>query len=245
MPKTFVISTERLIARQRAFQEANKSSIGEFEFFFGVDRSKLDGNERVAKWIDLDSTDWTLSSIATSITHLELWELVSQGPDCAVILEDDARLVKSFAASLSDILTSLDKDWDIVLLGHNFDAFTYFQLLPSAFGIAKLSLDQSALISNFGLITELEVSPKLFRLNAAWGVSGYLISPKGARQLLARIPRLQSDLVSPPGVGWQLYAKSIDGLMNMHYSQLESYLCLPPITFVKNDYDSSSQDSKL
>lgn len=104
--------------------------------------------------------------LAVAASHLRIWRRVAAGGENALVLEDDAELCAEFGGWI-------DRAWNDLA-----------QVAPNGFDILYLSYRPV----ESGMRAEVR-SPLLLQPTAGlWWLSGYVLSPRGARRLLAALP---------------------------------------------------------
>jgi GR25 family glycosyltransferase involved in LPS biosynthesis len=110
----------------------------------------------------------TPQEMAVAQSHLNVWKQIAGSKQTTMVVEDDARFVRSFGSKLNQLWTELaqassdERGFDLLYLSYR----------PVQSGIRKNAC-----------------SKMLFRpLGGLWWLSGYLLTPEGARKLLALLP---------------------------------------------------------
>jgi GR25 family glycosyltransferase involved in LPS biosynthesis len=212
-----------------------------FQWNQGIDSSTV--NYDLLKESGLISHDcsWDRPSIANALSHRSLWEEVVLSDRQMVIFEDDAIFVNDFGSKLDDFLELVPQDYDLVYLGFNWDSFVFVDLFDLPSGVVKMVFDQTALQSDLHHIQAIEAAPHPIRLRAAFGICGYLISPKGAKVLLDSTFPLTDELINPPKIPWTLKPQTLDSVLNKYHSLMENYISFPPLIYVGNSHQQSSR----
>lgn len=123
--KVYVISLERSKDRQELIRDVLKDL--DFSFFWGVDGSKLDKADLIAKGIyseekaikySFDNMGMTLGEIGCALSHIKVYEdIVKNNYQRALIFEDDLMLNDRFDTSIEKSISELPDDWDLFYLG--------------------------------------------------------------------------------------------------------------------------------
>jgi GR25 family glycosyltransferase involved in LPS biosynthesis len=132
------------LAEARA--EFNREDIGEVEIFRATD-----GRADAPEGIRISKPEWGCSD-----SHIRIWrDVVQNGYECALVFEDDVKILPNFNYKLEQVLEDLKSvpDWDYVNLG------------PLSWRIERGT-----------------VSPRLSR-GSAYGAHCYLVSLRGARKI--------------------------------------------------------------
>lgn len=239
--QTYVISLEKTPDRKKAFEEYNKGII--YNFFEAVD-----GEQLLAENIDLspfiqDRVPYTVGGIGVALSHLMLWKMCEDENEVFTIIEDDAIIRNDFDEK-KEMLLSTDDNWDCIVWGWNFDAPVGFNFIGDSYSVMhfcdyKLAEND---IADFKKNVNL---CSLVNVNCHWGIPAYSITPKGAKKLKELCFPLRNDIFKFPGVDIPQCNTGIDMAMSMAYSQLNSYISIPPMVVTKNDkYNSTIQNKK-
>jgi GR25 family glycosyltransferase involved in LPS biosynthesis len=132
--------------RESAQREFDRNGITGVEFFKGTD-----GRADAPDGLRISKPEWGCSD-----SHIRIWkDILDNGYECALIFEDDIRILPDFNAKLQQVLYELKSfpDWD------------YVNLAPLPWKLGRH-----------------QVSPMLTE-GAAWGAHCYLVSIKGARKI--------------------------------------------------------------
>jgi hypothetical protein len=142
--------------------------------------------------------------------------------------------------TLTPLLEKIGDDFDILLLGFNWDQFLYLEMFPDKSGLVKLKFNQSALQKQINDVGHKIVRSHAYRLRSAFGNCGYVISPKGAALMIESIYPLEERLVKPEDVDYEFHAQSKDALMCNVYGKSASYVAFPPLVYVTNNHSEST-----
>lgn len=146
----------------------------------------------------------TPSMIGCALSHMRVWKAVLQaGYARVLVLEDDAQLVPDFKERLSQALSDVPSDFDVLVCGCMFlcqkeRKYSFMHRLAKPFVNASLRDDSRTWGSVF--------VPEYFG-----GTHCYVVSNKGCRSLFKTIPRVSNHIdmtMNHPGL--QLYAVSPD-----------------------------------
>lgn len=160
----YTICLEREEARRKLL-EANFSGLNVHSRFIGIDgrmlpekyREKYSDNRAVEFW----GRSLTQGEVGCYASHMAVWEQVLAGEEeFALIMESDA-LLTSEALDIVDLIVSKHSDVDMVML-------SWADCVPSFYGVRKLT-------RGYRLVKFARKS---------YYASAYLISRKGARELL-------------------------------------------------------------
>ena len=148
-----------------------------------------------------------------------------------VVLEDDVVLNKNWSLELQRLI---HPDEGMLLLGWNLDS-----MLRAEFGHGQeiISLFEPAYPSEKALqaIVNSNDVRKSKRLRNCFGLPGYWLHPAMANNLLNRITQLAS-LPLALGRGFpEITINGIDGLLNLHYQEINAKVIIPPLTLAINN----------
>jgi GR25 family glycosyltransferase involved in LPS biosynthesis len=233
-----VITTPTSLIRQKEFH--SRHPFLDFEWFEAVTPENFNKEELVRLNVIESSMNWKMTSVANALSHRALWEKSVNQNQNLIILEDDAILVRDFRKSVTPLLKKIGNDFDILLLGFNFDAYVFLEIFPGDSGLVKLEFNQLALQNEIDLVGFNIVRSNAYRLRSAFGNCGYVISPKGAALMIKSIYPLGERLVNPEGVNFRFHAQSKDALMCNVYGKSASYVAFPPLVYVTNNHSEST-----
>lgn len=229
-----VISLKRTPERWSAFLQRNQQALKNCELLriAGIDGEEVLSTNIKSKLISSSARkNWTAGAIGIGLSHLFCWQICCKSRSPLVILEDDTLLANDWQAQLKQLLDLSSK---MVLLGWNLDSmlrseFSNEQEIISLFEPAYPSED------NIRKIINSDDRRKKKRLRNSFGLPGYWLEPKMARQLLNRIKKLET-LPLELGRGFpKIKTNGIDGLLNLHYHQLSAELVMPPLALALNN----------
>lgn len=168
-PAIYVISLPGSTARQQAIAAQLERHGLAFRWFEGVNGRSLD-EASIAGLYSAERAkrdggrELNRGEIGCAASHLNLYRtMLDEGQALALVLEDDAALSENFAAELEQVCRSVDwSENDLVLLSH----------------VHKYT-DWGARRLGRGL--------RLVRPVKAYNGNGYLVTPAGARKLLAEL----------------------------------------------------------
>ncbi len=238
--KTFVISLERTPERLAEFRQWNAAALPTFSVFAAFDGKTVPRAQAVAAGVIGPTTDgFTPGAIGGAMSHSALWRRCADERQPILVFEDDAVLRSDFSERLSEIVAAAGEGWDIIRLGYNCDSvidirMTAFCDLRGEFSLAspsKAQLQEFARSRN---------PVQLFRLNNAFGICAYLISPLGARVLLRRCFPLEKRLIDVPALRAKVMVGGTDYMMNAVYRDIQAYACFPPLVMVANERAAST-----
>jgi glycosyl transferase, family 25 len=228
-----VISLARETGRRDEFlrRNAHLPSV----FFDAVDGRALSMNEIRATGLFMPEVEATYDAHAygVALSHWHLWNEAAAGSEPVTIAEDDAVFRRDFEARSEDMLAALPADWDMVLWGWNFNSALRVHPMGSA-GPVEMLFDQSLLRESLDSFQALQTPVHAFKLDKAFGLFAYALSPKGAAAMLENcFPQRQLAVWFPvfkahqPNVG-------LDVATNAAYLETQCFACFPPLAASPN-----------
>jgi GR25 family glycosyltransferase involved in LPS biosynthesis len=236
-PTVCVITTRTGSERQKEF--STRHPFLDFEWFDAVTPEDFSTDDLLKQNLIKSPLNWKLTSIANALSHRALWEKSIVSNQNLMILEDDSVIVGDFFMTLTPLLEEIGDDFDIFLLGFNWDQFLYLEMFPDKSGLVKIKFNQPELQKEINNIGHKTVRGHAYKLRSAFGNCGYIISPKGAALMIQSIFPLEERLVKLDDVDYEFYAQSKDALMCTLYGESESYVAFPPLVYVANNHNES------
>ena len=80
----------------------------------------------------------------------------------------------------------------------------------------------------------------LYKLLHSFGVGAYIISPLGAKRLLAEKGLYSSDLVDRADIGLKYFPNALSMNLNWLYPTMKAYVAFPAVAFVENLQEKST-----
>lgn len=241
-----VINLDRSPTRWAEFHQWN-GHLRSIQRVAAVDGKTFD----VSRSIDLGLVDKDILSsyseggIGAAMSHTALWEMAIANSEAITVCEDDAIFNRFFDLEAPRLLDSLPSSWDLIIWGWNFDSSLCFEFLPGV-SSTLARFEEKRLRDNCRTFQNLRLHSTTFRLRSFFGSICYTISPKGAESFRAACLPLQPLVpcisVFEPDPALKEYAESvgIDAAMNSAVSQLECYVCFPPLVVTKNEFENST-----
>jgi hypothetical protein len=161
------------------------------------------------------------------------------------ITEDDAIFHASFETQAPAVIAKLPPDWDVISWGWNFDLFMCFEMLPGV-SYCLGQFEQDRMRANAETFQQQKIEPQAFRLQWQFGIPCYSVSPKGARALLSKsLPLRPTTATFPPAARVAPHTPhfrnvGIDSVMNNAWSEVNAYVCFPPLVISKNENSKST-----
>jgi glycosyl transferase family 25 len=236
MPPVQIISLERSTARRTEFARRNRCLA--FEFFDAVDGAALTREAVAASGLFAPGLHYTAGAHGAALSHHALWTRAAAGAAPLTIAEDDVIFREDFAAAHEDILAGLLPGWDMVLWGWNFDSILALRLLPGLPGV--MAFDPGTVAKALAGFAYTTTRPQAFRLDVAFGLPAYTISPNGAKKLLARAFPLADFTRTLPLMPQAVRNDGIDTALTNIYPSVDAYVCFPPLAMTPNDRAAST-----
>jgi GR25 family glycosyltransferase involved in LPS biosynthesis len=234
-----VISLRRTPKRLAWFRHTNARQADHITLVDGIDGPELLSVLKNSRLVGSSAfRHWTAGAIGSALSHLRSWRHCLKQGKPTLVLEDDVVLAVDWQHRLNTLCTSLDEDWDLVLLGWNYNSVLHSQ---NKSGIETIRLFEPAFpdLDQIRTILQPNRLQQLERLKHAFGLPAYLINPAGAERLLALVPPLQlAPLTIARGIP-AIETTTLDGLLNLHYPQLQAWVVNPPLAVALNDPGSS------
>jgi glycosyl transferase, family 25 len=233
----FVISLEDESKRLAQFRARNKPTEIVINHFKAVDGSKLENIGDMRSILGEGAHNWTRGSVGCAMSHLALWKECVSRKRKFVIFEDDAYLRYDFSSQLQGLFERY-KDWDLILLGYNTNTIIELGISPGINFAGQFSVPfpNSVHLNEFVRVTD---PVALLRLKIAFGLCGYVVTPKGAKLLIEKCLPLDTRAIYIPPESRSIYANGIDVMMVSVYSDMRAYLSCPPLVMTPNDPKTS------
>jgi GR25 family glycosyltransferase involved in LPS biosynthesis len=231
-----VISLERSAKRRAEFIRRHPRL--PFEFFAAIDGAALTPDAIAATGLFRPGLHYTAGAHGAALSHHALWTRAAAGHEPLTIAEDDAIFREDFAAAQAELRAGLLPGWDIVLWGWNFDSVLALRVLPGVPGV--MAFDPSTVAKALAGFPFTTARPQAFRLDVAFGLPAYTISPNGAKKLLARCFPLADFTRTLPLAPQPVRNDGIDTAMTNLYPAADAYVCFPPLAMTPNDRAAST-----
>ena len=234
-----VINLDRTYERLTSFR-ANNQHLNSIVRFAAVDGGTIPLQQLAARGIfSADAPSYSNGAIGCALSHLSLWEQAAQQSGPFTVAEDDAILNRNFEIEAHTLLQTLPLDWDIMLWGWNFDSILLFDFLP---GISPClgAFSEPELRAHTEEFQQLEVKPRAYRLQRAFGTLAYSVSPTGARKLTRHCLPIRKMDVFCPGLNRSVSNFGIDVMINALYPNINAYVSFPPLAVSRNEKTSST-----
>ena len=240
----YVITLARLPHKYRDFLASNGSTGLPFRRFEGVDGKRLSLTDAIRMGVIRPNvTGYTEGAIGCAVSHLKLWKQAKETRENILIFEDDAYCRSDVQHQLSKLLENI-RDWDIILLGYNTGSILDVKMTEDC-NFAGFFSNPNPTAAQ---LTRFQKTPNrvaLMRLNSAFGMCAYLVSPRGAEKLIDALPMDNRPVVIP---GLQTIKSgrttfrciTVDMIMNTLYRDIDAYAVVPPLVIPLHDHATST-----
>jgi GR25 family glycosyltransferase involved in LPS biosynthesis len=231
--KIYVINLVRSSERKEIFDKYNSKYIT-YEYIEAVDGKELDKKNLNPEIIN-DKCIFPDGYIGNALSHLTLWQKCIELDEPIIIMEDDTIVHNNFNTYLETILKQLPADFDILQLCYNFDHLLSYQ--TTNYEIANTLFDNKKITKeDIELFRVADINPCIAKLYHCFGISCYIISPRGAKTMIQNCFPLTDGIVFLP-LGMRVRYNSIDCIMNSGYKQINAYVSLLPFAMVPHGAD--------
>ena len=241
LPEAFVINLARTPERLESFLKQNAATGIVFHRFEASDGATISDDEAVKTNLIRRGTRWrTRATVGVALSHRRLWEATVADDRPRLVFEDDVYIREDFAAVFPPAIATIGA-WDIVLFSYNTDALVEFNVAGD-FDISALFTVKHPTAQQLSRFVRSRNATGLFRLRHAFGISGYAVSPAGARKLLARCFPMDNRMIEFKAAGNRFPAFSIDCMMNTVYRDIAAWAFVGPLALPLNDWETSTVD---
>ncbi|MGA2571987.1 MAG: glycosyltransferase family 25 protein [Terracidiphilus sp.] len=240
--RVHVINLDRSKDRLASFMDKNRH-LADVVRFPAVNGANLGAEQMTSAGVlSADAPPFTRGALGSALSHLSLWKLAIDRSEAVTIAEDDALFNHAFDLQGEALLRSLPPNWDIVLWGWNFDSTLLFDFLEGVAPCVVL-FSESELALHADQFQRLEIHPRPYSLQNAFGILAYSVSPHGAAKLANHCLPLRRMEVFCPGLNRSVENCTIDVMMNAIYPKINSYVAFPPLAISKNEKAASTNAS--
>jgi glycosyl transferase family 25 len=234
-----VISLARTPERLEQFHQRLGVLSAEVHWHPGVDGFTIDCDELVATGIiDSSALSWPKGQIGCALSHLKAWQACAESDQPLLIFEDDAVLAADWNQRLLSVVKQVSqRPWDLLLLGWNLDSCLQFEWAKNQ-SLTALFRPRYSKACELAVALQSAHQPVIYRLITALGLAGYVISPTGASRLLKLMHPLRTLPIETPELPPR-NCFSLDGQLNSCYTDINEYVCFPPIVIGENDQSES------
>lgn len=236
--QTVVISLESTASRFELFRKNFAESPTEVWPIKGIDGKIIDYNYLInSNCLEPSVLQWPKGQIGCGLSHLKCIIKCYQSNKPWLIFEDDVIPSHNWEQELSRLLISAPSHWDFLLLGWNFDSCLQIEWLS---GLTMTGLFQPRFPSDHQIKQALSFQSdrQWYRLHRALGLAAYLVSPRGAAKILEWALPLRTLPITVNELP-ERNCFSFDGQLNSLYSDINAWVCTPPLFIGGNDKSSS------
>ena len=234
-----VISLRRSTERRIAFAQRNGETDLDYMFVDGVDGvEQWDTISKSMRVRQAWQSGWSKGAIGSGLSHCLMWRRCLELNQPICVLEDDVLVASNWLQRCSGALEQTPEEMDVLLLGLNLNSVLRAEIFP---GVACISLFEPVFPSLQQIRTVLDQQERrrVFRLEKALGLPGYVVTPRGAQKLFDGLPRFEAE---PLRVGRgipQVPSLTLDAQMNRLYPELRAFVVVPPLVLAENNQETS------
>ena len=169
--KTYVLNLDRRPDRWEKFISKSKClEFLNFERYSAVDGEELVSTPQLQRIFDGNDYNMKVGAVGCAMSHFKMYiELMYSDYDAFLILEDDIEITDNFDVKLLHICNQLkNEEWDLLFLGHH--------LRNKNPQENKCKMNTLPVIEKWDVYTSFQ--------NSVGGTIGYIISKKGAKNIL-------------------------------------------------------------
>ena len=231
-----VITMDTLSARFKAFKINNQHL--KYDIFFGLSGKDFTKEYRITAGLvtpDLGETDEVSDArMGVALSHFSLWLETLKTDSGMLIMEDDVMTHPEIWAQLASV-PDLDQK-DIVLFTCNMNA-PMTMVSPEGVRIASLFDPKNPhpdWIKSVMAKTDLQ-KIRYCKLERAFGLCCYLVTPKGAKKLVESLFPLRTDGVFVPLISHLVMQCGLDRRLNALYDDLEAFIVSPFLAYTPHE----------
>ena len=230
-----VISLRRSMDRREALISRHADQPFQCRFVDGIDgQQQWPAISRSRLVHQAWNEGWNRGAIGSALSHRMMWRYCLQIDRPIIVLEDDVVLAPQWFDAVQELFQSLQPDLDLLLLGWNLDSVLQAQLVKGLISTSLFEPSLPSLEQLLGILSS-DVPRRACRLHKALGLPGYLVTPVGAKKLLAGLPQLCAE---PLKIGRgipEIPSMTLDAQMNRLYPQMAAFVSYPPLVLAEND----------
>ena len=233
-----VISLDGTAARLELLQQNFAGSSTSIPRIKGINGQAIDYDYLIdSNCLDPTAFQWPKGQVGCGLSHLKCMIKCYQSNKPWLIFEDDVIPSLNWEQELSSLLISAPIHWDFLLLGWNFDSCLQIEW-PA--GLTMTGLFQPRFPSDYQIkqALSLQCSRQWYRLHRGLGLAAYLVSPRGAAKILQWALPLRTLPIKVHELP-ERDCFSFDGQLNSIYSDINAWVCTPPLFVGGNDKSSS------
>lgn len=228
-----VISLDRSKDRKDEFVRANSGL--SYAFVRAVDGRQLPTSKRVdPQLFDRRLTLPSAGAYGCALSHLEQWDFAIAHRVAVTIAEDDAIFRHDFVSESAAVMSRLPPQWDIILWGWNFNSILSVQALPGVSPVVMV-FSEELMRRSVDAFRSMTAQSHPLRLDRAFGIPAYSISPAGAAKFKASCFPMRNFALYFPLLHGLMSNTGIDVAMNRVYPQAQAYVAFPPLVITRND----------
>lgn len=225
-----VVSSTRFTDRHERFMRENKHITFDFVLDYATHSPEIKKGYPI---LNEGNSKLRAGSIDRALSHIKLMQDAIESNKNILILEDDVKLHKDFDRLLEKILLN-HPEFDIILLGFNWDAYVFGQKSEDSEDIVKLRFNNQSLIDSWEDLEHSFPSPEIMKMLMGWGLCATLTSPKGAIKVLNHLREFQMDFVPAEKLSITYEVTSFDSILNALYPNTKTFVTNPPLAWSKN-----------
>jgi len=203
--KTYIVNLDRRPDRWETFvKNAKDVEFLNYERFSAVDGKMIKNSSQLQQIFESNDYYMRRGMVGCLLSHVKIYtELINSEYDYFTVLEDDVEFTPDFKNKYDNIFTQVNKNWDLIFLGHH---------------VRDTRRQQDELVKDkMPILTKRDAYWSF--LNSLGGTGGYIISKIGARKLL--------DFIDKNGGS----SNGIDTLIQKSANELDIYYPIPHLIF--------------
>jgi len=235
-----VINLARHPQRLKRFFEQNEGVGLRIERFEAIDGSTVDPAKAVADEVVTSRAQFSPGAVGVAMSHRAIWRESIARRKYAIVFEDDAVIRGDVRDVLPPLVSQLAGNWDIILLGYNTNSILDLKLSDGGIDFrGHFSVQYPTLVQLSAFVASKE-AVEIYKLNGAFGLCGYAISPRGAERLISTCFPMDKRVIPIPALGRSIVSSGLDSILNAFFRQVSAYACFTPLVVPINDPSSSS-----
>lgn len=214
-----IVNLDKRLDRWEDIQSfTNNFKFFSYNRFKAIDGYSLKPNIHLSKLFDGNDYNMRKGMVGCALSHIQLAiNLLNSDKELYLVLEDDIKFVDNFEEKLCYLYENLDKEWDLVYIGHHIKKE---YITENTFNTSKFPLPTEKLNSKVSLSKSLG------------GTIGYLLSRMGAQKML--------NFIESRGM-----TNGIDTIQQKMADEANIYYCEPHLIYSdcanNNNVDSDIQ----
>lgn len=228
----YVINLDRTPERYQLFRQ-NNAHFRDIIRYSAIDGAKLNRQNLIDQRIITSDLKYSSGALGCALSHRNLWRMASRTREPTTIVEDDAILHSSFFYLREHLLSKLQKNWDIVVWGWNFDCPIMYDMIPDI-SYCYSTFREDFIGLNWKKYQSQPIQPNTYKMRFCFGTPCYSVSRQGAQKLLDMVAPLSDFKFSITGV-FTASNKGIDVALIKAYGLIDAFICVPPLALTPND----------